>query len=178
MPELPFRMAFSKEMKCHLFVAKPDTREGKIKVKAFKQHGTRTVYEAIADERNPNSIQHWKHQAFRHNFVRFGDSWYLVLIPFWAFTSDGQTTPSRWQKFSSANMRKPEKNRAVLGHVVFWSSVLCREPDLLRKAEGFTLHRPSALLVSPSIRDSEWMNVAKSEEKLLIETDLKLDLLL
>src|SRR5262249_45925314 len=40
------RMAFSKEMNCHLFVAEKDTRIGRIKVKAIEQEGTRIVYKA------------------------------------------------------------------------------------------------------------------------------------
>jgi hypothetical protein len=177
-PEMSQRMAFSKDMNCHLFVAAPDTTVGRIKVKAVKQEATRTVYEAIPDHKDPATTQHWQHQAFRHFFLRLGQEWYLNVIPFWAFTADGQITPSRWQKSSSANMRKPEKNRAVLGHVMFWSSILCREPDLVRGPEPFRLHPPSPLQVSPSIRDAEWVKIAKADEKLALQNDLNLDRLL
>ena len=136
-PGMAHELAWSKQMKCHLFVATANTLVGRIRVKAITNEGSREVYKAIPDKLSsiPGAIQHWQHQAFRHNFVRFGNDWYLNITPFWAFTCDGQGGPSRWQNSSSANMRRPEKNRAVLGHVMFWASILCREPDLIRSGE-------------------------------------------
>jgi hypothetical protein len=167
-------------MRCHLFVAAPGKRRGRIKVKAISQQGQREVYKAIRNKlsSDPDAIQHWQHQAFRHFFVRFGEQWYLQVIPFWAFTSDGQGTPSRWQKTSSANMRRPEKNRAVLGHVAFWASILCREDDLLRNNQLFQIQYPSKLSVSPSINDKDWIGITKAADKSALQADLKLDVLL
>jgi len=177
-PCMTQQLKWSREMRCHLFVAKPATRVGKIRVKAITKESTREVYKAIPDKRSddPNSIQHWQHQAFRHYFVRFGGRWFLNVVPFWAFTSDGQTYPSRWQKSSSANMRKPEKNRAVLGHVMFWASILCRDADLLRTNEPFRLERPIQLQVSPSVDDQTWIGIAREAEKQELSADLELPL--
>src|SRR5205823_6298553 len=60
------KMSWSKQMKCHLFVAAKDSRMGRIKVKAIEQEAARTVYKAIPDETSSdrNAIQHWQHQAF------------------------------------------------------------------------------------------------------------------
>jgi hypothetical protein len=178
--EMAHKLAWSKPMRCHLFVAAPGKRRGRIKVKAISKQGQREVYKAIRNKLSPDpeAIQHWQHQAFRHYFVRFGQQWYLQVIPFWAFTSDGQGTPSRWQKTSSANMRRPERNRAVLGHVAFWASILCREDDLLRNNQLFQIHRPSQLNVSPSITDKDWIRITKSADKSALQADLKLDVLI
>lgn len=173
-PGMAHEVAWSKQMKCHLFVAKPNTRSGTMRVKAITHYATREVYKAIPNKLSddPFAIQHWQHQAFRHFFVRFGGKWYLNLNPFWAFTCDGRGGPSRWQKSSSSNMRRPEKNRAVLGHVMFWASILCREPDLIRPAEPFGLRRPQSLGVAPSIQDSVWVSIAKEDEKQALAADL------
>jgi hypothetical protein len=178
--EMAHKLGWSKQMRCYLFVAAPGKKRGRIKVKAIAKQGQREVYKAIRDKlsSDPNAIQHWQHQAFRHFFVRFGDQWYLQVIPFWAFTSDGRGAPSRWQKTSSANMRRPEKNRAVLGHVAFWASILCREDDLLRNNQLFQVHYPCKLSVSPSINDREWIGITKAADKPALQADLKLDVLL
>jgi hypothetical protein len=178
--EMIHKLAWSKEMKCHLFIAASGQKCGHIKVKAIAKQGEREVYKAIPNKLSPdpNAIQHWQHQAFRHFFVRFGGQWFLQVIPFWAFTSDGQGTPSRWQKTSSANMRRPEKNRAVLGHVAFWASILCREDDLLRANQVFQLHYPLKLNVSPSICDKDWIGITKAADKTDLQADLALDVLL
>jgi hypothetical protein len=170
------KLAWSKEMRCHLFVSAPGKERGHIKVKAISKQGEREVYKAIPNKLSPDpkAIQHWQHQAFRHFFIRFGERWFLQVIPFWAFTSDGQGTPSRWQKTSSANMRRPEKNRAVLGHVAFWASILCREDDLLRTNQIFQVHHPAKLSVSPSICDKDWIGITKAADKTDLQADLNL----
>lgn len=169
-----FTLGYSKEMKCFLFQAMAGKREGYLKVKAIKVDASRMIYRAISDRRSdvPDAIQHWQHEAFRYRFQRFGSTWYLSVTPFWAFTIDGIGSPSRWQKTSSANMRRPEKNRAVLGHVMFWASILCREPDLLRPNERFRIHRPVELKARPAITDADWMNIAKEEDRQMLEDDL------
>ncbi|MCI0747013.1 MAG: toll/interleukin-1 receptor domain-containing protein [Verrucomicrobia subdivision 3 bacterium] len=178
--EMAHKLGWSKKMRCHLFVATPGTKRGRIKVRAITKQGQREVYKAIRNKlsSDPHAVQHWQHQAFRHFFVRFGGQWYLQVIPFWAFTSDGQETPSRWQKTSSANMRRPERNRAVLGHVAFWAAILCREDDLLRTNQLFQIHYPSKLSVSPSITDKDWIGITKAADKTALQADLKLDLLI
>ncbi|MCB1085911.1 MAG: TIR domain-containing protein [Verrucomicrobiae bacterium] len=162
-----FRITRSSEMDCHLFARKNDLLEGKVSTLAIRSQAPRTVFKAIPDKTsdNPDAIQHWKHVAFRHRFVRFGQSWHMVLTPFWAFTSDGIFKASRWQKKSSFNMQKPEKNRAVLGHVAFWASVLCRDDDLLNGELGFCIRRPPTLKVTPSVYDQDWVGVADDRDK-------------
>lgn len=160
-----FQISRSEKMKCYLFAVRGDQREGKIHTKAIKVSAPRTVYKAIMSKDAPGEIQHWKHTAFRHKFVRFDQIWYLVLTPFWAFTSDGLSEPSRWQRKASANMQKPEKNRSVLGHVAFWASVLCKNEDLLNSKELFQLRKPDVLRSSPSIRDDEWLKIADAMDK-------------
>ena len=74
-------------------------------------------------------------------------------------------------------MRRPEKNRAVLGHVMFWASVLCREPDLVRSADLFRIHPPVRLDVKPAISDMVWIQISKSGDKTALEADLKVKVL-
>lgn len=171
-------LVWSKDMKCHLFVPKRGLLKGAIIAKAISQEATRTVFNAIPDKTSskPDAIQHWKHQAFRHYFVRYGIQWYLNLIPFWAFTADGKGAPSRWQKTSSANMRRPEKNRAVLGHIMFWAAILCQEPDFFRAVESLRIHRPAELMADPAIDDKAWIKIAKADDKLALSGDLALEL--
>ena len=73
-------------------------------------------------------------------------------------------------------MRKPEKNRAVLGHVMFWASVLCREADLVRTADPFQIRRPVQVEGMPSIDDASWVKTEKETEKLILIADMDLPL--
>lgn len=176
--ESPYPLIFAKSMDCYLFQAQQGIAIGSLAVKALKSNASRMVFKAIPDKRSetPGAIQHWQHEAFRWRWHRFGSQWYLTITPFWAFTGDGVSSASRFQKRSSANMRKPEKNRAVLGHVMFWRSVLCREPDLVRGASVLQIRPPVSLQASPSIRDQDWFTVAGAEERRDLQTDLALEL--
>ena len=178
--EAAWTLGYSAQMKCYLFQAKPGTKIAHLKVRAIKVDASRMIYKAIKNKLSddPEAVQHWQHEAFRHKFQRFGSTWYLVLTPFWAFTGDGIGSPSRWQKKSSANMRKPEKNRAVLGHVMFWAAVLCRDADLVRTAPKLRVLPPVRLRAAPSIRDSDWMKVAQELERSELEADLSAEVLL
>jgi hypothetical protein len=171
----PYDIEFSRSMKCHLFAAQSGKREGKLKALALKQSAERTVFKARTDPKShdPKAIKHWQHEAFRHKFMRFGGNWFFILTPFWAFTCDGVNSPSKWHKKSSFNMRKPERNRAVLGHVLFWASVLCKEPDLFEIENGFQIIRPQELQSSPSIKDLDWVQVAKDDEQQEMKIDME-----
>ena len=173
-----YKLVWSKHMGCHLFVPEPKTLEGKIKVKAISHDAPRFVYKAIPNKFSANSkaIQHWQHNAFRHYFVRYDNEWFLNIIPFWAFTSDGTGAPSKWQNSSSANMRRPEKNRAVLGHVMFWASILCSSPDIFRSDQPFEVHRPMTVMASPAINDEAWIKIAKDADKQMLMNDLNIEI--
>lgn len=177
--ESPYPLVFAKSMDCYLFEAQQGVAIGTLAVKALKSTASRMVFKAIPDKRSeiPGAIQHWQHEAFRWRWMRFDNQWYLAITPFWAFTGDGKTSASRFQKRSSANMRKPEKNRAVLGHVMFWRSVLCREPDLIRGTSILQIRPPIRLQASPSIRDTDWFTVAGADERADLQTDQELELL-
>lgn len=163
-------MDYSADLRCHLF-QHGGARYRVLKVKSVTNYGTRELCKAIRDKnsQDPNAILHYQHQAFRHQFKRFGGGWFLIITPFWAFTSDGKTTKSRFQKSWSSKARKPERNRTVLGHLLLWKSVLCREVDMFRQSSGFQVMPPLSLEVTPSIEDQEWVVLSKGEERASLE---------
>jgi hypothetical protein len=174
-----YPIKYSEKMKCYLFSTTNGDREGQIRTRAIKVLATRTIFKAILDkkEEGKEKIQHWKHcEAFRDKFQRFGEEWYLILEPFFAFTSDGVSVPSQWQKRSSANMKKLEKNRAVLGHVIFWASILCMKDDMFASQECFKIRQPENLAISPSITDALWMETEDAEEQAKIKNDLQVEI--
>ena len=73
-------------------------------------------------------------------------------------------------------MRRPEKNRAVLGHIMFWASILCQEPDFFRAVESLQIHRPVQLMADPAIDDKAWIKIAKADDKAVLSGDLALEL--
>ena len=73
-------------------------------------------------------------------------------------------------------MRRPEKNRAVLGHVMFWASIFNLSSDIFKGDNLFKIQRPVSLLANPCISDEEWIKIAKEEDKQTLVEDLKIEL--
>ena len=163
-------MDYSKELDCHLFT-QGGLRQRSLTARALMKLGKRELCKAIPDKHStdPSAILHWQHQAFRHQFKRFGGQWFLVIVPFWAFTGDGLLKKSRFHKSWSSKARKPERNRSVLGHLLLWKSVLCRDTDMLRRYDAIRVKSPDLLMVIPSIIDSSWTRLSRGEERLILE---------
>jgi hypothetical protein len=67
----------------------------------------------------------WRHTAANFKFRRFGDFWYLQIVPMYFFTTDG-ITPWESEMVGPYTTRKKagENNRHVLNSVLFWSNVI------------------------------------------------------
>lgn len=161
-------LKWSKEMKCHFFPAAPKTKERYVAAKAISKIAKRRIYKAIPSKTNPEETQHWQHQAFRSRFHCFGGRWFLAVTPFWAFTADGTQKPSRFQKKSSANMRKPERNRAVLGHVLFWSSILSQDLGLFSRRGCIKIGECLTASSDKGISDEAWAKYLTKEEAVAV----------
>jgi len=59
---------------------------------------------------------------------------------------------------------------------MFWASILCKDPDLLRPGEPFRIQRPIQMEASPSIDGHAWIAIAKETEKKELLTDMELPL--
>lgn len=67
----------------------------------------------------------WRHLAANLSFQKFGNSWFLQVVPKYFFTEDGML-PYKSDKVGSFTTRKKaqETNSHVLNHVLFWANVL------------------------------------------------------
>lgn len=168
-----------KPLNCFLFTPPSTNKLSKLKTKAISREGTRTVVQPIYKEKgdSESGVQHWKHVAFRHKFLRFDGVWNLSIIPIWAFTLDGFSIVSPGHRTSARNMKKPERNRAVLGHIAFWASILCNPADdLFCQNDQFRICPPLKVSATPSIQDRDWIQIDDSAEQSVLNYDLKLEL--
>ncbi|MEG4075257.1 hypothetical protein QUA30_21390 [Microcoleus sp. Pol14C2] len=83
-----------------------------------EKKSTRTVYERVMKNNKPDEILSCKHQAFRTQYRRFGQSWYLTIIPDWFFSFDGYR-----RSFSAKDkldwLKREENNKNVYNHLRF-----------------------------------------------------------
>jgi hypothetical protein len=117
----------------------PRTEEGERKT---AYHGRvrdarRTVVKARVSSAT-GQVSYWEHHAVRWRFRRFGPDWYLLLLPGWVFTKDGEDQLLGGERITSLSTRRAAKeyNTQVSSHVFFWAAVLVGEESAQTLADG------------------------------------------
>lgn len=93
----------------------------------------RIVYERTMKNNKPDEILNCKHFAFRGQFKRFGNHWFLIMKPEWFFSFDGYNK----NPFASKSvdwLKRKENNSQVLNHFRFLISFLKGEADKITTA--------------------------------------------
>jgi hypothetical protein len=123
----------------------------------------RTSKLSVVSEFSPKAADgrvfyHQRHLAFRGQFRRLGDNWYLEITPTYRFTSDGYSK-DRFHENRLKRIKEIEGNRAVLSSVLFWA-------DFLRPNSGlFVSQEPPlrfgellSLSIGSGIDDRSWLS--------------------
>ncbi len=72
-----------------------------------------------------NRVDYWVHWAVRLRFVNYGLTWYLMVLPSFVFTKDGQQfVASELVGRLSTRRKSHQYNRNVLGFLAFWRDYL------------------------------------------------------
>lgn len=108
-----------------LFIAAPDD------LAAFELPGrsgqTRTVVKAY--RREDDSVKYVRHLALDRRFRRYGETWYLEIVPTYFFSRDGYWESAYAAKHVSG-IKRIERHNDVRRHVETWSWILRGEIDL------------------------------------------------
>jgi hypothetical protein len=88
---------------------------------------TRTIVKAY--RRDDDSLKYVRHLALSRRFRRYGEAWYLEVVPTYFFSRDGY-----WESGFAAKqlsgIKRIERHRDVRRHVETWSWILRGEVDL------------------------------------------------
>jgi hypothetical protein len=125
-----------------------------------ERKSTRTVYERVMKNNKPDEISYCKHQAFHTQYRRFGQSWYLTIIPDWFFSFDGYRR-SFYAKDKLDWLKREENNKNVYNHLRFIVAFLKTE----KSSDLFVTRYPYPFLAfgelitfenAPLLNDDEW----------------------
>jgi NAD-dependent SIR2 family protein deacetylase len=108
-----------------LYFAKSASGERRVSYHGRLKDSTRTVVK-VRRSRTTNEVTYYEHHAVRWQFRRFGDDWYLLLVPGWIFTRDGEEEVLHPKRVTSLSTRRAARdyNPNVSAHLYFWASVL------------------------------------------------------
>ncbi|MEG4812083.1 hypothetical protein QUA79_32230 [Microcoleus sp. F8-D1] len=125
-----------------------------------EKKSTRTVYERVMKNNKPDEILRCKHQAFRTQYRRFGQSWYLTIIPDWFFSFNGYQR-SFFAKDNLDWLKREENDKNVYNHLRFIVDFLKTE----KPSDIFVTRYPYPFLSfgelitfenAPLLNDDEW----------------------
>ena len=82
-----------------------------------KKKAKRTVYEQIQRKKDPSKIAYCKHLSFGLSFMRYGQQWYVSIVPSWYYTYKGRKSTFHDELLST--QKRLEFNNSVRNHVRF-----------------------------------------------------------
>lgn len=99
--------------------------ERKVSYRGRVRDARRTVVKERISSTTGKTI-YWEHHSLHWQFRRFGEDWYLLLVPGWVFTRDGENQLLGGRRTTSLSTRRAAKdyNQQVQSHLFFWSAVL------------------------------------------------------
>jgi nucleoside phosphorylase len=102
-----------------------------VTMKSLIQTRSRDVFKPYFSKKT-GKLSYYRHSAFRSEFVRFDNQWYLEITPTHHYTWNGFRV-SRFYEDLLKGMKRLEKNESVFRQVLFLSRVLT---DETAKADG------------------------------------------
>jgi hypothetical protein len=126
----------------------------------------RIVYQRTMKNNKPGEILICKHFGFRTRYLRFGQNWYLSIIPDWFFSFDGYHK-SYFAKEKIDWLKQQENNKAVCNHLRFIATFLSTEkiPDLFHEHKPYPFLSFGDLVTfnnMPPLDDQAWLPPRKS----------------
>jgi hypothetical protein len=134
-----------------------------------KRESERVVYERVMKNNKPDEILSCKHLAFRTQYKRFGNKWYLLIKPEWFFSYDGYKR-SFYGSERIDWLKRQEGNSQVFNHLRFIVYFLTHDkpPEIFVERRtypflsfGEILSFDSAL----SLNDNEWKPPRAKEDE-------------
>jgi hypothetical protein len=126
-----------------------------------KSNRGRTVFQSYTDRKDPEKIQHFRHHAVDHQFIRLDGSWYLELNPTYHYTFDGYRDLP-WGSELVKGMKSREKNGAVLGLVDMWAYYLIGTDNLFSRRDDSPIRFGAlqSFMVDRGIDERSWRRSA------------------
>lgn len=133
-----------------------------VKCPALQNEGTRTLVNWYPSKKE--GLGFYRHHAISPRFVCIKEVWYIEVTPTYFFTSDG-SSKYRFSEDSLAGIKRLEKHRAVLGHLLMWKWLFCDKSLLFdRQYDRLELAEPLKFKVSGGIDDAAWLKAGCGED--------------
>ncbi|MBC8869381.1 MAG: DUF4365 domain-containing protein [Planctomycetes bacterium] len=130
------RMRHSPEEDCYYFSPTRERIVRRMTYTSRKKKATRTVVSRQMSKIDTERVAYYRHDGFAHRFLRFGESWYLMIEPRYVFTRDGKD-PDPYREERQSKIKTLEGDAAISGKVVMFADLLKDDESLFDSAYPF-----------------------------------------
>ena len=172
------RLNFNKAHQHYFFPATKELETHMVSYQSLQQTVSREVFRKYTKKSDPSQIAYCRHLAFKGHFLRFNDEWYLEITPTYHFTWDGYKK-DMFRSERLQGIKRLERNRAVLGHLLMWADYLSQSTQNLFSSEYPFLDfgQLATVDINISLPDDVWYNPEKEDTMEAEDTDNQLELL-
>lgn len=156
----------------HYFRATEDGTDKSVSYPAMAQTTSRCVFRHYPSDRGAGF---YRHSAFEGQFRHFEGTWYLEIVPTYHFTWDG-LRDHRHGDLLLQQIKRLERNPAILGQVVMWSWLLSKADrgDLFSSAyDLLRFDQLEAFSTDFGIEDNRWLRAEDKKKQREISEGLR-----
>jgi hypothetical protein len=120
---------YFKDDDVYAFIGYPDQKPRKHRYSSMKRDSTITVvsHYSTTSKTDGKTYKKLRHLCFRGRFRQLYGEYYLEINPSYRFTNDGRAK-DRFHSESLSQIKRLERNRAVLGQVRLWNHLIASRP--------------------------------------------------
>ena len=142
---------------CYYFRGTPDLNARKL--------GSMTVFKGYQSKTTPDRMAYYRHRAFRGQFYRFGNCWYLEITPTYHFTQDGYRLSRYYEERLSGIKLLERQNKGHLAQVRIWADLLKPKANMFEEPYAFLrFGKLRCFEVAFGIDDAAWLPEAKDSK--------------
>ena len=150
---------FDGDGKYYHFMATPDKRPREFRYRSRQNRTSREVFGPHMSKQDPKRVAYYRHSAFKGQFRRYGDGWFLEITPTYRFTSDGRALHPYAESYLQG-IKEQENNDAVAGQVIMWAAFLNRSAEIFAREEFIRFGELLTFGLDAGVDDARWLERA------------------
>ena len=151
-------------MFCYYVRGNSDLRPVPFGYSGGKRRTNRDVFKPYYSK--DRQLSYCRHSAFKGQFYRLSDRWYLEVTPTYYFTKDGIEHLPNYEALLKG-IKRLEKNNAVRGQLVMWAGLLTQTGDMyLPDYPYLAFGNPLSFELDVGLDDAVWLERDEKEASL------------
>jgi hypothetical protein len=166
-----WRIGYSKEDNCNYFLPDRTKIVREITYQSRSQRTSREVVKRYHYKSDRTRIAYYRHNGLSHRFLKFGDTWHLMIEPTYVFTLDGKS-PDPYRQEHLAKIKSMEGDAAISGSIFMFADLLRDRATLFEDPYEFLgFGQIKSYESDVGIDDELWARMKSRHDELYLKVD-------